>query len=94
MDCLGAMEVKAGMDMSKLKKQFGGKISLYGGNGCQDDGGERLQSHSGRIGNKPVHSHGRWRGYIIHSYHGILDQVEYKTYELFVEYGLGLGHYQ
>ena len=93
MDCLEAMEVKAGMDLSKLKKQFGDKISFMGGMDVRTTVANDYKAIQEELETKlPIVMEGG--GYILHSDHSILDQVEYKTYELFVEYGLGLGHYQ
>jgi len=92
MDCLQPMEVKAGMDVVKLKKQFGEVISFIGG----IDVRLLIENNLGAIRNEleqklPVVMANS--GYVLQVDHSVPDQVEYSTYKYFVETGLKLGLY-
>ncbi len=92
-DCLQAMEVKAGMDVVKLKKQFGDKIAFMGGIDIRiletNDKGKIEAELMGKI---PIVMQGS--GYCLHSDHSIPQSVEYETYKFFVERGLEIGTYK
>lgn len=92
MDCLQAMEVKAGMDLVKLKNTFGEQIAFMGGLDVRPivaNDREAIQAELDRR-LKPAMNGG---GYVIHSDHSIPDQVEYDTYKFFVERALEMGTY-
>lgn len=91
-DCLEAMEVKAGMDLAKLHAQFGDKIAFMGGldvralySGCQADIDTELSLRLPPI----LHGH----NYVVHSDHSIPETVAYETYRYFIEQSLRLGTY-
>lgn len=91
-DCLQAMEVKAGMDVVKLYKQFGDQISFMGGFDVrilEKNDKELIDKELNRI----IPVVGQNYGYILHSDHSIPNSVEYDTYKYFVERGIELGTY-
>jgi len=92
MDCLQAMEVKAGMDLVKLKKTFGDQIALCGGLDIRTlETNDRAVVQAELDKKLPVAMEGG--GYILHSDHSISDRVDYRTYKFFVERGLEMGTY-
>ena len=91
MDCLQAMEVKAGMDLPTLFRDFGDRISFYGG----VDVRTLISNDRKRIDEEmdkkilPVVTGGG--GYILHSDHSEPPEVDYDTMRYFVERGRKLG---
>jgi len=87
MDCLQAMEVKAGMDMRRLVKQFGRKLAYFG----NIDVRELCSNDRRRIDAElyaklpPVLEAGA--GYILHSDHSIPPEVNYDTLRYFFDKG-------
>ena len=91
MDCLQAMEVKAGMDMPHLFERFGDRIAFFGNIdvreiACNDR--DRLKAEMDRKIPSVLKNGG---GYLLHSDHSIPPDVDHDTYEFFLEYGRGLG---
>ena len=91
-DCLQVIEVKAGMDLLRIKKNFGDRLVLCGGMDARnlvanDRDAIRLELQE-KI---PVVREGY--GYILHSDHSIPTTTEYETYRFFVDEGLRLGTY-
>ncbi len=92
MDCLQVIEVKAGMDLLKLHREFGRKISFMGGIDVRT-----LYTNDRSIIDKeletkiPVVKEGY--GYVLHSDHSIPVTVSYDTYRYFIDKGLSLGRY-
>lgn len=87
MDCLQAMEVKAGMDLPHLYERFGDKIAFFGGLDVRT-----LESNDRRLIDEemdkkmlPVIKGGG--GYILHSDHSIPPGVDYDTLVYFFERG-------
>ena len=91
-DCLQVIEVKAGMDLLQLYKDYGDRLSFMGGMDVRvlysNDRNRIEQELASKI---PTVK--RNFGYVLHSDHSIPDQVEYESYRYFVERGLELGHY-
>ncbi len=91
-DCLQAMEVKAGMDLLKLHELYGDRISFMGGIDVR-----ALYSNDREIIDReleakiPVAKQGY--NYVIHSDHSIPVTVNYDTYCYFVKRALELGRY-
>lgn len=87
MDCLQAMEVKAGMDMPALAKTFGDRISFCGNIDIRiiasNDRAKIDEELNRKI--KPVLEMGT--GYILHSDHSIPPEVEYETLKYFFDHG-------
>jgi len=92
MDCLQALEVKAGMDLLKLHGQFGSKIAFIGGMDirvlCTND---RQKINAELEAKIPVVKKGY--NYAVHSDHSIPVTVQFDTYRYFTERALELGRY-
>lgn len=91
-DCLQAIEVKAGMDLLRIYRNFGEKIALMGGIDVRclysNDRAVIDRELEAKI---PVVKQGF--GYILHSDHSIPATVEPETLAYFIEKGLTLGQY-
>ena len=89
-DALQAMEVKAGMDVVRLYKQFGDRISFMGGIDVRT-----LFENDKRIIDEELEKKipivKQNFGYALHSDHSIPNTVDYPTYKYFIEKGLELG---
>ncbi len=93
LDCLQAMEVKAGMDLVDLKKKYGRHLSFFGGMDVRTMVANDRDAIQAELDRKlPVAMAGS--GYILHSDHSIPNQVEYETYKFFLERGLEMGTYK
>jgi len=91
-DCLQVIEVKAGMDLLRIHKQFGDRLSLCGGMDARNLVANDLKAIKAELNEKiPVVKEGF--GYILHSDHSIPDTCDYETYRYFVDEGLKLGRY-
>ena len=91
-DCLQVIEVKAGMDLLQLYRDFGDRLSFMGGIDVRVlYGNDRAEIERELAAKIPVVK-GQY-GYVLHSDHSIPDQVEYESYKYFVDRGLELGHY-
>ncbi len=92
-DCLQPLEVKAGMDLLRVKRDFGQRIALIGGM----DARELISNDPARVRKElesklPEAMAGS--GYILQADHSVPDQVRYDTYKFFVEHGLEIGTYR
>ncbi len=91
-DCLQVIEVKAGMDLLRIYKNYGDRLSLMGGIDVR-----ALYSNDKKVidaeleAKIPVVKQGF--GFTLHSDHSIPDTVNFETYEYFVRKGLELGAY-
>jgi uroporphyrinogen decarboxylase len=91
-DCLQPLEVKAGMDLLKLKRRFGDQIALIGGmderiletNDCRAVEAELLRQLPQAMAGS---------GYVLQVDHSVSSLVEYETYKFFVKRGLEIGSY-
>lgn len=91
-DCLQVIEIKAGMDLLRIKKNFGDKIVLCGGMDARNLVANDLDAIRKELEEKiPVVKENS--GYILHSDHSIPDTCNYETYRYFVDEGLRLGSY-
>jgi uroporphyrinogen decarboxylase len=91
-DCLQVIEVKAGMDLLKLYKDFGHKISLMGGIDVRVlYTNERAKIDAELETKIPIVKQNY--GYVLHSDHSIPNTVHYDTYQYFIDKGLELGTY-
>jgi uroporphyrinogen decarboxylase len=89
-DCLQVMEVKAGMDPLRIKREFGDRIALFGGMDARNLVANDREAIRAELEEKiPVLKEGF--GYILHSDHSIPTTTEYETYRFFVDEGLRLG---
>ena len=91
-DCLQAMEVKAGMDVLRIYRNFGDRIALMGGLdvrpiAANDRDGIRRELEA----KVPLLKQGN--GFILHSDHSIPESAEMESYQYFLETGLALGRY-
>jgi len=92
MDCLQVMEVKAGMDPLRIKREFGDRIALFGGMDARNLVANDRRAIERELSEKiPALMEGS--GYILHSDHSIPDTCDYETYRFFVDEGLRLGTY-
>jgi|LFRM01.2.fsa_nt_gb uroporphyrinogen decarboxylase len=92
-DCLQVIEVKAGMDLVKLYRQYGDRISFFGGMDVRELYSNDLQRVDRELASKiPIVMQNY--GYILHSDHSIPYTVNFDTYKHFRDYGLELGTYR
>ena len=91
LDCLQAMEVKAGMDLPTLFNRFGDKLSFYGGVDVRCLISNNLAALDAEMDRKilPVVQGGG--GYILHTDHSEPPEINYETMKHFVERGRMLG---
>ncbi len=91
LDCIQAMEVKAGMDLPTLFGRFGDRIAFYGGVDVRalisNDRAEIDAEMDRKI--LPVVEGGG--GYVLHSDHSEPPEVDYATMRYFVDRGRTLG---
>ena len=87
MDCLQAMEVKAGMHMPRIAEKFGGKIAFCGNIDVRmleaNDRAAIQQELEAKI--RPVLKAGS--GYLLHTDHSIPPGVNHDTLKWFFDYG-------
>jgi uroporphyrinogen decarboxylase len=92
-NCLQPIEIKAGMDLLKLKKRFGEQIALIGGmdervletNDRRAVEAQLLEKLPGAMADS---------GYVLQVDHSVSPLVNYETYRYFVERGLEIGTYR
>ena len=92
-DCLQPLEVKAGMDLLKIKKNFGDRIALIGGMDVRTLLTNDLDVVRRELEAK-VPGAMAGSGYVLQVDHSVPDQVNYETYRYFVEKGLEMGTYR
>ncbi len=91
-DCLQVIEVKAGMDLLKLHKLYGDKISFIGGIDVRCLYNNDLAEIDAELTSKiPFVKEGY--NFVLHSDHSIPSNVNYNTYKYFIDKGLALGKY-
>ena len=92
MDCLQVIEVKAGMDLLKLHREFGAKIAFMGGIDVRAlYTNDRAVIDAELEAKIPVVKQGY--NYVVHSDHSIPKTVDYETYRYFIAKALELGAY-
>jgi uroporphyrinogen decarboxylase len=92
MNCLQAMEVKAGMDLLKLHRLYGDKISFIGGIDVRVlYSNDRKKIDAELEAKIPIVKKGY--NYAVHSDHSIPKTVNYETYRYFIDKALELGAY-
>jgi uroporphyrinogen decarboxylase len=92
MDCLQAMEVKAGMDLVHLKKTYGDRIAFCGGLDIRALETNDLRQVEKELAAKlPAAMAGS--GYILHTDHSVSSRVDYETYKFFLDRGREMGTY-
>jgi uroporphyrinogen decarboxylase len=93
MDCLQVIEVKAGMDLLKLYREYGERISFMGGIDVRVLYTNDRKQIDAELESKIPIVMGH-NGYVLHSDHSIPNTVHYGTYRYFVDRGLDLGTYR
>ncbi len=91
-DCLEVIEIKAGMDLLKLNRLYGDKISFMGGIDVRklytNDKNEIDKELSEKIPEMK-----KSYNYCVHSDHSIPKTVNYETYRYFIDKVIQLGKY-
>jgi uroporphyrinogen decarboxylase len=91
-DCLQPLEVKAGMDLLRVKQRFGGRIAFIGGMDARALETNNPAAVRAELEAKlPGAMAGG--GYVLQADHSVSNRVDYPTYKFFVETGLRLGSY-
>lgn len=87
MDCLQAMEVKAGMDLPTLFKKFGDRIAFFGGLDVRTLIANDRAAIDAELEKKvkPVMEGGG--GFIVHSDHSEPPEVDHETMHYFIDRG-------
>ena len=92
LDCLNPLEVKAGLDLIQLKRQYGDKLAFMGGIDVQAMAHNDPQIIEEEIRTKlQVAKEGG--GYIYHSDHSVPDNVSFAQYKRVIELVLKYGTY-
>jgi len=91
-DALQVIEVKAGMDLTRIYRNFGEHLSLIGGMDVRGVYSNDLRRVDAELEAKIPIIKGHY-GYVLHSDHSIPATVNYDTYQYFVKRGLELGTY-
>jgi uroporphyrinogen decarboxylase len=91
-DCLQVIEVKAGMDLLKLYREFGDQLSFMGGIDVRVLYTNDRKRVDAELESKIPTVMGNF-GYVLHSDHSIPNTVDYDTYRYFIQKGLELGTY-
>ena len=92
-DCLQVIEVKAGMDLVKLYKQYGEILSFMGGMDIRELYSNDKKHVDCELLSKLPEVMGN-NGYALHSDHSIPNTVNYDIYKYFIKRGLELGTYK
>ena len=92
MDCLQVIEIKAGMDLLRLYKNYGDVLSFMGGIDVRELYSNDKQRINKELMSKIPIVKGKF-GYVLHSDHSIPYTVDYDCYKYFIERGLELGKY-
>jgi len=91
-DCLQVIEVKAGMDLLRIHRNYGDRISLMGGIDVRALYTNDRSLIDAELESKiPLVKDGF--GYVLHSDHSIPATVDYDTFTYFLERGKELGTY-
>lgn len=90
MDCLQAMEVKAGMDVTRLAESFGGQIAFCGNIDIRTIASNDRAAIDAELEKKIPAVLKTGSGYIVHSDHSIPPEVDYDTLKYFFETGAKL----
>jgi len=91
-DCLQVIEVKAGMDLLKIYKDWGDRLSLMGGIDVRVLYSNDLEAVERELQSKLPIVMGN-NGYLLHSDHSIPHTVNFETYEYFLRRGREIGTY-
>jgi len=86
------IEVKAGMDLLKLYREYGERLSFMGGIDVRTLYSNDRDIIEAEVAGKIPTVKGQY-GYALHSDHSIPNTVDYDSYRYFVQRGLELGTY-
>lgn len=92
MDCLQVIEVKAGMDLVRLYRNYGDRLSFMGGIDVRCLYNNDRREIDAELESKIPIVKGNF-GYVLHSDHSIPNNVHHDVYRYFIEKGLELGRY-
>jgi len=87
MDCLQAMEVKAGMDLPRLFERFGDKIAFFGGVDVRVLIANDRAAIDAELEQKIVPVVKGGGGYILHSDHSEPPEIDHETMHYFIDRG-------
>lgn len=91
-DCLQAIEIKAGMDLLKIYHEYGDKIAFMGGIDVRVLGTNDKKQIDEELEKKiPIVKEGY--GYVLHSDHSIPPNVTYETFQYYLKKARELGAY-
>lgn len=91
-DCLQVIEIKAGMDLLRIHKDYGDRLSLMGGIDVRELYPNDLSRVDAELEKKiPIVKQGY--GYTLHSDHSIPCTVDISTYRHFIDRAMELGKY-
>jgi len=91
-DGLQAMEIKAGMDLLRIYRNFGDRLALMGGLDVRElESNDRGRVDAELMAKIPVVKEGF--AYFLHTDHSVPKTVDFDTYEYFVARGLEIGRY-
>ena len=91
LDCLQPLEVKAGMDLIELKRQYGDRLSFMGGLDARKISGDPAALEE-EVKTKVTFAK-QGGGYIFHSDHSVPDAVSFEQYKRFKDLGQKYGTY-
>jgi uroporphyrinogen decarboxylase len=91
-DALQVIEVKAGMDLLRIYRDYGDRLSLIGGIDVRKLYSNDRAQIDEELEKKIPTVKGKY-GYVLHSDHSIPQTVDYETYQYFVKRGMELGRY-
>ncbi len=87
LDCLQAMEVKAGMDMPRMAKDFGERLSFCGNIDIRIIASNDFAAIDEELNRKIIPTLAAGSGYILHSDHSVPPEVEHDTLQYFFDHG-------
>jgi len=91
-DCLQVIEVKAGMDLLRIHRNYGDRIALMGGIDIRKLYTNDKKAIDEELESKiPIVKQGF--GYVAHSDHSIPKTVDYETFRYYIKKVLELGEY-
>lgn len=91
--CLQPLEVKAGMDLIQLKRDFGDHLAFMGGIDVRLMAEGDPAKLDGEIGSK-ITCAKQGGGYIYHSDHSVPDNVSFESYKLVMDLVARYGRYE
>ncbi len=86
-DCLHAMEVKAGMDVRRIAKTFGDRIALYGGVDVRAVISNDREKIDAELRDKLIPLMQSGASYILHTDHSEPPDVNFETMQYFMQRG-------